>query len=102
MYSGVSPTVMKGATSCFQGVWVMSGFLVEFKPELILNDVEDLIDRKVQAGQGDGVFSFHYHQGSVLLGCWGLMPPCASSSCRFEDSRARHVKQPFWSAFCLA
>ena len=44
MRSGMSPTAMKGATSCFQEVWVMLGCLREFQLGLMLDDVKDLID----------------------------------------------------------
>jgi len=45
---GVSPTVVKGATSCFQGVWILSGYLGEFQLGLMLDDMEDLINQEVQ------------------------------------------------------
>ena len=48
MLRGVSLIAMKGSASCFKGVWVMSGCLKEFQPGLMLNDVEDLVDREVQ------------------------------------------------------
>jgi len=39
---------MKGATSCFKRVWVVSGCLREFQPGLILDVVEDLVDWEVR------------------------------------------------------
>ena len=48
MLHGVSPITMKGAASCFKGVWVVSGYLTEFQPGLMLDDVEDLVDQEVQ------------------------------------------------------
>ena len=47
MCSGVSSTVVKEATFCFQEVWVMLGCLREFESGLMLDDVEDLVDRVV-------------------------------------------------------
>jgi len=58
MHRGVSPTAMKEATSYFLGVWVISSCLREFQLELMLEDVENLIDREVQRSKGDGAFGF--------------------------------------------
>ena len=48
MRSGVSPIAVKGATSCFQEVWVVLGCLKEFQSGLMLDDVKDLINRHLQ------------------------------------------------------
>ena len=77
MRSDVSPTAMKGATSCFQEVWVALGCLREFQAGLMLDDMEDLVDREVQGGEGGGALGLLRCRGSVLLGCWGSMPPGA-------------------------
>jgi len=50
------------------------GSLGEFQPELMLDGVEDPIDREVQEAKGDGVFGLRHCRGSVLLGSWGPMP----------------------------
>ena len=44
----VPPTAMKGATSCFQRVWVVPGSFEELQPGLLLDDMEDLINREIQ------------------------------------------------------
>ena len=68
---------MKGTTSYFQEVWVVLDCLREFQLALMLDDVKDLVDREVQGGEGGGVLGLRGCQGSVLLGTWGPMPPCA-------------------------
>jgi len=47
LHCGMPPTVEKGATSCFQGVWVVFVYLGEFQPRLMFDDVEDKIDLEV-------------------------------------------------------
>jgi len=74
MHGGASTTAMKEATSCFQEAWVMLGCPREFQPQLIHDDVEDLVDREVQRGEGGGVLGLHHFQGSVLRGSWGPLP----------------------------
>jgi len=64
---GVPLTAMKGATSYFQGAWVVSDCLREFQPRLMLDDMKDLIDRKAQGAEGDGIFGLCHRWGSVLL-----------------------------------
>ena len=77
MHSGVSLTAVKGVTSYFQEFLVMLGCLREFQAGLMLDEVEDLVEREVRGGEGGGVFGLRRCRGSVLLGSWVPIPPCA-------------------------
>ena len=52
----------------------MSDCLRKLQPGLMFDDVEDMIDRKVQGGEGDGAFGLRCRRGSVLLGSWARCP----------------------------
>jgi len=45
MHDGVSLTAVKGTTSCFQEVLVMLACLKEFYPQLMLDDIKDLVNQ---------------------------------------------------------
>ena len=57
----------------------MYGCLEKFQLRLRFDDVEDMIDKEVQEGEGDGVFGLCLYRGSVLLGNWGSVPSCTFS-----------------------
>ena len=45
----------------------------------MLDDMQDLVDREVHGGEGDGAFDLRRHRGSALLGSWGSVSPCMFS-----------------------
>ena len=103
MRSGMSPTVVKGATSCFRGVCIAFGCLGEFHSGLMLDDVEDLIDQEVQGVKvmKSSVFVVVVEGASSLgLGARCLLARFLELSA--EGSRDHHVKRSLWSASCLS
>ena len=93
MRSGMSLTAIKGATSYFQGFWVVFDCLREFQSRLMLDDVEDLINREVQGVKVMESWGSSPSSGERLPRELGSdVPLRASSSCQLECSQDHHVK----------
>jgi len=73
MHGGVSPTVVKEITSCFQEVWVVLGCLREFQSQLMLDDVKNLVNRELQGVKAMG-FSVFVVIGGASLGVGAQCP----------------------------
>ena len=63
----------------------MFGHFREFQPRLLLDDVNDLINRQLQGSEGRGVLNLCPCQGSVLLESWGTMSPCTLPRDPYEE-----------------
>jgi len=81
----------------------MLGWLWEFHPFLMLDDVKDPVNRQLQGVKIEASL--------VFIDVRKCSPPCVlrhnvplltSVSDRLRGSRGPHVERLLWSAFCLA
>ena len=79
----------------------MLGYIREFQPGLILDEVEDIIDREVLGVKAVKSSIFTIVGGASSLGIGARCPLACFlklSVCYWDP----HVKRSLWSAFCLA